>query len=39
MQIAKYTTSDELRNTPNLLKFVVVLKGEECVYHEMVEEG
>jgi hypothetical protein len=36
-QIAQYTTSEELRNTPNLLKFIVVFKGDECVYHERVE--
>ncbi len=35
-QISKYNTSEELRNTPNLLKFVVVFSGEECVHHERV---
>ena len=32
-QINKYDTSEELRNTPNLLRFVVVFSGEECVYY------
>ncbi len=33
-QLAKYTQAEELANMPNLLKFIVVFKGEECVYSE-----
>ena len=35
-QIQKYNTSEELKNTSNLLKFVVVFSGEECVHWEQV---
>ncbi len=31
-QLSRYVTSEELRQVPNLLKFVVVFKGDECVY-------
>jgi hypothetical protein len=31
-QLSRYATSEELRQVPNLLKFVVVFKGDECVY-------
>ena len=31
-QLSRYSTSDELRQVPNLLKFVVVFKGDECMY-------
>ncbi len=31
-QLSRYSTSGELRQVPNLLKFVVVFKGDECVY-------
>ncbi len=33
-QISRYATSEELRQVPNLLKFVVVFKGDECVFYE-----
>jgi hypothetical protein len=36
-QLARYTTSEELMQVPNLLKFVVVFKGDECVFAESVE--
>ncbi len=31
-QISRYSNAEELRQVPNLLKFVVVFKGDECVY-------
>ena len=36
-QISRYETAEELRQVPNLLKFVVVFKGDECVYAGSVE--
>ncbi len=33
-QLARYRTSEELMQVPNLLKFVVVFKGDECVSAE-----
>jgi hypothetical protein len=35
-QLSRYATSEELRQVPNLLKFVVVFKGDECVYTSAV---
>ena len=37
-QLARYTTSQELMQVPNLLKFVVVFRGDECVLAEDVED-
>ncbi len=31
-QLSRCATSEEQREVPNLLKFVVVFKGDECVY-------
>ncbi len=36
-QLARYTTSEELMQVPNLLKFVVVFKGDACVFAESVK--
>ncbi len=37
-QLAKYKQAEELAAMKNLLKFVVVFKGEECVYSEQWRE-
>ncbi len=37
-QLAKYKQAEELANMPNLLKFIVVFKGDECVYQEQYLE-
>lgn len=37
IQLAKYNTSEELKSQPNLLKFVVVFKGDKCVCAEKIE--
>ena len=37
-QLARYTTSEELMQVPDLLKIVVVFKGDECVFAERFED-
>jgi hypothetical protein len=38
-QLSRYSTSEELIQVPNLLKFVVVFKGDECVYVRHISPG
>ena len=33
-QLARYATSEELRSLPNLMRFVVVFRGAQCVHAE-----
>jgi hypothetical protein len=33
-QLSRYSTSEELKQVPNLLRFVVVFRGDECVFSQ-----
>ena len=37
-QLAKYTQAEELSSLSNLLKFIIIFRGDECVYSQQWEE-
>jgi len=38
VQLAKYTQAEELSTLSHLLKFIVIFKGDECVYSQQWQE-